>query len=108
MCSPRERGWSRSPEVAARIGIRPEQAAHLASWRESAMYSPGQRVALAYCEGLTLFRHEEIPALHKELRLHFTEREVAEIAAVVINMNVWTRLKLAQGATPSLASKESP
>ena len=32
----------------------------------------------------------------------------AEIAAVVINMNVWTRLKLAQGATPSLASKESP
>ena len=45
---------------------------------------------------------------HEELRLHFTEREVAEIAAVVINMNVWTRLKLAQGATPSLASKESP
>ena len=95
-------------EVAARIGIRSEQAAHLASWRESAMYSPGQRVALAYCEGLTLFRHEEIPALHKELRLHFTEREVAEIAAVVINMNVWTRLKLAQGATPSLASSGTP
>ena len=95
-------------EVAARIGIRSEQAAHLASWRESTMYSPRQRAALAYCEGLTSFRHEEIPALHEELRLHFTEREVAEIAAVVINMNVWTRLKLAQGATPSLASKESP
>ena len=62
----------------------------------------------SYCEGLTLFRHEEIPALHKELRLHFTEREVAEIAAVVINMNVWTRLKLAQGATPSLASSGTP
>ena len=34
--------------------------------------------------------------------------EVAEIAAVVINMNVWTRLKLAQGATPSLASSGTP
>lgn len=36
----------------------------------------------------------------RTLRAHFTETEVAEIAAVVINMNVWTRLKLAQGAVP--------
>ena len=25
---------------------------------------------------------------------------IAEIAAIVINMNLWTRLKLAQGAVP--------
>lgn len=87
-------------EVAASIGIAPAQSAHLASWRESSMFSPAQRAALAYCEGLTSFRHEEFLALHDELRLHFTEREVAEIAAVTINMNVWTRLKLAQGAIP--------
>jgi hypothetical protein len=31
---------------------------------------------------------------------HFSGAEIAEIAAIVINMNVWTRLKLAQGATP--------
>lgn len=31
---------------------------------------------------------------------HFTEQEIAEIAAIVINMNVWTRLKLAQGEIP--------
>ena len=46
--------------------------------------------------------------MHQGLTVFFDEREIAEIAAVVINMNVWTRLKLAQGATPSLASKESP
>ena len=28
------------------------------------------------------------------------EAEMVEIVAVVINMNIWTRLKLAQGATP--------
>ena len=39
--------------VAARIGIASEQAAHLASWRESSMFSPAERAALAYCEGLT-------------------------------------------------------
>lgn len=28
------------------------------------------------------------------------ETEIAELAAIVIHMNVWTRLKLAQGAVP--------
>jgi hypothetical protein len=34
--------------------------------------------------------------------MHFSATEIAEIAAIVINMNLWTRLKLAQGATPVL------
>jgi hypothetical protein len=46
-------------------------------------------------------------AAHEEVATHFSELEIAEIAAVIINMNVWTRLKLAQGATPVKAS-ESP
>ncbi|MER5836993.1 MULTISPECIES: carboxymuconolactone decarboxylase family protein [Actinomycetes] len=86
--------------IAAEIGISSALAAHLISWRESTMFSSAQRAALAYCEGLTLFRHQQFSAVHDELRLHFTELEVAEIAAVIINMNVWTRLKLAQGAVP--------
>ena len=31
---------------------------------------------------------------------HFDEKAIAEIAAIVINMNLWTRLKLAQGQVP--------
>lgn len=87
-------------EVAAQRGVPSAVIAHLASWRESAMFSPAEKAALSYCEGLTSFDHRQFPALHKNLRLHFTENEVAEIAAVVINMNVWTRMKLAQGAVP--------
>jgi AhpD family alkylhydroperoxidase len=93
-------------EVAARREVPAAVIAHLASWRESAMFSPAEKAALSYCEGLTSFDHRQFPALHEEVRLHFTEDEVAEIAAVVINMNVWTRLKLAQGATP--VPPESP
>jgi AhpD family alkylhydroperoxidase len=87
-------------EVAAHRGVPSVVVAHLASWRESAMFSTAEKAALAYCEGLTSFDHRQFPALHEDVRLHFSEREVAEIAAVVINMNVWTRLKLAQGAVP--------
>jgi AhpD family alkylhydroperoxidase len=88
-------------QVADRIGIPSEVVAHLAGWRESAMFSLAEKVALAYCEGLTLYDDAQFPRLHDELRLHFEEKEIAEIAAVIINMNVWTRLKLAQGAVPA-------
>lgn len=87
-------------EVAASIGISPAVVAHLASWRESTMFSTKEQAALNYCEALTVFNQEKFAAAHDELRIHFTERDVAEIAAVIINMNVWTRLKLAQGAVP--------
>jgi hypothetical protein len=39
-------------------------------------------------------------AYHDALIEHFSEVEIAEVAAVVINMNLQTRLKLAQGETP--------
>jgi AhpD family alkylhydroperoxidase len=87
--------------VADRLGIPAEVVAHLAAWRESAMFSQAEKIALAYSEGLTMYDIEQFARLHDELRIYFDEREVAEIAAVIINMNVWTRLKLAQGATPT-------
>ena len=86
--------------VAHEIGVPPEVVANLPSWRESALFTTAEGAALAYCEALTRFDHAVFPELHDSLRLHFDEAGVAEIAAVVINMNVWTRLKLAQGATP--------
>ena len=93
---------------AAALGIPAEVIAHLASWRESDMFSHAEKVALAYCEGLTVYDIARFGALHDELRIHFDEKEVAEIAAVIINMNVWTRLKLAQGATPAADAAAAP
>ena len=34
---------------------------------------------------------------------HFSPEEMLEIVAVVVNMNVWTRIKLAEGAMPGPA-----
>lgn len=81
-------------------GISTERVANLPSWRESALYSAAEGAALAYCEALTIFDQASFAAAHEELAKHFNGVEIAEIAAVIINMNVWTRLKLAQGATP--------
>jgi AhpD family alkylhydroperoxidase len=83
-------------------GIHPAKVAHLSSWQESTMFTESEQAALAYCEGLTTYDHAGFTPLHDVLTMHFSATEIAEIAAIVINMNLWTRLKLAQGATPVL------
>jgi hypothetical protein len=40
---------------------------------------------------------------HDALVEHFGPEEVLEILGVVVNMNVWTRIKLAEGAMPGPA-----
>ena len=83
-------------------GILPAKIAHLQSWQESTLFSAPELAALGYCEALTAYNPAAFAPLHKAMTEHFSETEIAEVAAIVINMNLWTRLKLAQGATPVL------
>jgi hypothetical protein len=48
---------------------------------------------------------DEFGARHDALAEHFSPEEILEIIGIVINMNVWTRLKLAECATPGLAEQ---
>jgi hypothetical protein len=41
---------------------------------------------------------------HDALAEHFSSEEILEIVGIVINMNVWTRMKLAEGAMPVVRS----
>jgi len=81
-------------------GIALEKVAHLPSWRESTMFSETERCALSYCEALTTYDLPVFQSAHASLTSFFEEKAIAEIAALVINMNLWTRLKLAQGQVP--------
>ncbi len=87
-------------QAALDQGVSSAKVAHLGSWRESTMFNAEDQAALAYCEGLTNYDLNGFAQLHEALKLHFEAKQIAEIAALVINMNLWTRLKLAQGAVP--------
>ncbi|MFV8384373.1 carboxymuconolactone decarboxylase family protein [Vibrio parahaemolyticus] len=87
-------------KAAHERGIEADKVAHLAAFRESALYTPAEKAALGYCEDLTHYAHQDFAKTHDALSAHFSADDIAYIAAVVINMNLWTRLKLAQGATP--------
>ena len=64
------------------------------------IFTEVEKAALAYCDVLSEGKSKNFQSYHDDLSVHFNEKEIAEIASVVINMNLWTRLKLAQGATP--------
>lgn len=82
------------------IGIIEAKIDNISSWYNSELFSTIEKVALEYCDVLTDGKHKNFQKYHHALTPYFTEIEIAEIAAVVINMNMWTRLKLAQGETP--------
>ena len=84
-------------------GIQVEKIDGLGSWWESALYTDAERSALAYCDALSHGNEPGFQGIHDAAAQHFSERGIAELAAIVINMNLWTRLKLAQGATPRFA-----
>jgi len=61
-----------------------------------------ETTALAYTDALTIGNQQGFDQFHKNASKHLSKIEIAELAAIIINMNLWTRLKLAQGATPVL------
>jgi len=95
-------------EAAHAAGSTRAKVAHLLSWRESTLFSPEEKAALEYAEMLTVFDQVGFAAAHARMVELFDERSIAEVASVVINMNVWTRLKLAQGATPVGGDEQDP
>jgi hypothetical protein len=44
-----------------------------------------------------------LAASNDALAENFSAEEILEIVAVVVNMNVWTRIELAEGAMPAPA-----
>ncbi|RJE83380.1 carboxymuconolactone decarboxylase family protein [Paracoccus onubensis] len=87
-------------QAALDRGIPVAKVFHLPAWRESPMFSASDKAALAYCEALSRPDRPGFGEIHDALTKFFEERQIAEIAAIIINMHLWTRLKLAQGQVP--------
>lgn len=87
-------------QASRNSGISEAKTHNISSWYNSELFTDLEKAALAYCDVLTEGKSKDFQKYHDALTMHFNEREIAEIAAVIINMNLWTRLKLAQGEVP--------
>ena len=94
-------------EAARDLGIPGPLIDTLTAWWETDFHDDAARAALAYTEAITRVADatvaDDFGVFHDALAKHFSQAEILEIIGIAINMNVWTRLKLAEGASPGLS-----
>jgi AhpD family alkylhydroperoxidase len=96
-------------EAARDAGIPRPVIDTLTAWWETDFHDAAARAALAYSEAMTRVADatvaDDFGVRHAALAEHFSQEEILEIIGIIINMNVWTRLKLAEGATPGVTEQ---
>jgi AhpD family alkylhydroperoxidase len=85
-----------------RAGGETEQRIYvLPAWRESPFYSDRERAALAWAEAVTLVTEGHVPdEVFDQVRLQFSEEELANLTLAVVTINGWNRLNIAFRTTP--------
>lgn len=79
---------------------------HLSVWRESTLFSPRERAALAWTEELTsLSAHGVSDLIYEQVRAQLSEKELSDLTYEVMAINAWNRANIAFRTTPGSADK---
>ena len=86
---------------ARKRGETEERLYLLSAWRESPLYSPRERAALAWTEALTTLTNREVPdEVFAQVREQFSERELSDLTLAVLAINSWNRINVAFHTQP--------
>ena len=84
-------------------GERPLRLFHLSAWRESTLFSPRERAALAWTEALTqLPPHGVSDDVYEHTRGQFSEKELTDLTYAVMAINAWNRINIAFRSVPGV------
>jgi AhpD family alkylhydroperoxidase len=76
-------------------GEREERLYLLDAWRESKLYTPRERAALAWTDALTRLPETHAPdADFDGLRPHFTDAEIVNLTLLIGAINSWNRISV--------------
>jgi len=79
---------------------------HVAIWRESPLFTPKERAALAFTEALTDIAPDGISdQLYTELLGQFSEKELSTLIFRVAAINAWNRANVAVRSVPGSRDK---
>jgi len=82
-------------------GERPLRLHHLAIWRESTLFEPRERAALAWTEALTTLPAQGVPDdVYERVRGQLSEKELTDLSYAVMNINAWNRINVAFRTVP--------
>ena len=67
----------------------------LDAWRESNLYTPRERAALAWTEALTLVSKTHVPdEVFNEVKRQFSEEEMVALSLAIGAINTWNRISI--------------
>lgn len=73
----------------------------LSAWRECPYYSENERAVLDFAEALTLISENHLTDEQFEnLNSHYTKQEIADLALVINQINLWNRYMKLFGTVP--------
>lgn len=79
---------------------------HVAAWRESSLFTPRERAALAWTEALTQIPSQGVPDdIYERVRTQWSEKELTELTYLVMAINAWNRLNVAFRPVPGAYDK---
>jgi len=79
---------------------------HVAIWRESTLFSPRERAALAWTEVLTHLPEHGVPDdIYEQVRAQLSEKELSDLSFAIMTINAWNRLNVGFKSVPGSADK---
>ena len=83
---------------ARKVGETEQRLYVLPGWRETKLFTPRERAALAWTDALTLIAGAPAPdTVYEELRRHFSDKEIVDLTTLIGMINLWNRLAIAMG-----------
>ncbi|WP_027135089.1 carboxymuconolactone decarboxylase family protein [Geminicoccus roseus] len=80
---------------ARKQGEAEERIHLLPAWRESGMFTPRERAALAWTEALTLITQGHAPdEVYAEVAAHFEPVEIVRLTLEITTINAWNRIAI--------------
>jgi len=79
---------------------------HLPAWRESTLFAPRERAALAWTEILTQLPERGVPDdVYERVRAQLSEQELTDLTYLVMAINAWNRINVAFRPQPGAYDK---
>jgi AhpD family alkylhydroperoxidase len=87
-------------------GERPLRLHHIAVWRESTLFSPRERAALAWTEALTTLGPQGVgDDVYDKVRTQLSEKELSDLTFSVMAINGWNRVNVGFRGVPGSHDK---
>jgi AhpD family alkylhydroperoxidase len=87
------------------LGIPVDKLNLVVVWRETPLFSPRERAALAWTEALTLLTQGVSDEVYAQARAEFSEQELTHLTSAIASINVWNRFGVAYRWSPPARPK---